>query len=283
MAAQKFVTGNSILLMQFRQFCGETLRLRRIVEGRSSTAVEGETAPDQGTWASTAQGLEAQGGSAMSDGADDHAAAPEVREVRQSLLAILEQQSLRTTELGGSFGYGLYREAQYVMAALADEIFLNAKWSGRAKWQLLEESLFQSHASGEIFFQKLDRLLAGGASSSPDLAMIYFQALALDFRGRYRNYDPQKQLERYRRQLYMRIFHAAPEDAPRQPVFLQAYETTMDEERRLPSPHLWWLVLGGVLTVWVLATTIAWHSLTQGIRQQVQNVQSYAQTSEKGQ
>jgi type IV/VI secretion system ImpK/VasF family protein len=209
---------------------------------------------------------------------------PEVGEVKQSLLSILEQQSLRTTELGGAFGYGLYREAQYVMAAFADEVFLNAKWPGRTKWQLIEEALFHTHASGEIFFQKLDSLLAGGTSGSPDLAMIYFHALALDFCGRYRNHDPHKRLERYRRQLYMRIFQAAPEDALRQTVFPQPYESTFDEdeERRLPNPHMWWLVIAWIVVAWVPGTAILWFQLVHGIRNLLQTVETYAHSSETG-
>jgi type VI secretion system protein ImpK len=281
MGAQQFFTENSILLMQFRQFSSEILRLKRMVEEHASESSRRD-----------ARGIPLAGirfqderqiaPCAIATDKEEKDSLSEAQDVRQSLLALLEQQALRTIELGGTFGYGLYCEAQYVMAALADEVFLNAKWAGRAHWLLIEEALFQSHASGEMFFKKLDRLLANAGSGSPDLAMIYFQALALDFRGKYRHHDPHNEIERYRRQLYARIFRAAPEDTPRNLLFAQSYETADDDDaHRLPNPHLWWLVLSGICVIWILATSIMWHVLTQGIRQQIYNVETYAHASDK--
>ena len=194
------------------------------------------------------------------------------------LLGILGQQSVRVQELGGTYGYGLYREAEYVMAALADEIMLNAQWSGRAHWQLLEEELFHSHASGDLFFRKLDRLLSGDTNSSAELAMIFFQALALDFRGRYRGNDPNKSIERYRRRLYHHIYQQAPEDLPQYPFFSQNYQIEVDDEvgRRLPSPHMWWLVLGGIVTVWLVASTLLWQQISGSMQKHIRSAEKYS-------
>src|SRR5258708_39776326 len=99
-----------------------------------------------------------------------------IDEIRQSLITLLEQQSQRIGDIGGTIGFGLFREAEYVMAALADEPLLNARWSGHEQWSLLEQELFHTHASGDLFFHKLARLLPGG-SASTHLAIIYFHAL----------------------------------------------------------------------------------------------------------
>jgi type VI secretion system protein ImpK len=276
---------NSVLLMQFRQFASELIRLKQVVEqtypsdGTVDAPVE-NIAPTAAPVIADAAAAEASlsSPSAINSGSDEES---ESEKVRQSLLAILGQQSVRVQELGGTYGYGLYREAEYVMAALADEMMLNARWSGRARWQLLEEELFHSHASGDLFFRKLDRLLSGGTQSSPELAMIYFQALALDFRGRYRGDDPNKSIERYRRRLYTHIYRQTPEDQPPYPFFSQNYQIEIDDEagRRLPSPHMWWLVLGGVVAVWLVASTLLWQKLSDTMQKHIRSAEKYSLSS----
>lgn len=242
-----YVTENSVLLMQFRQFCSELMRLKAM-----------------------AQGVDPVDTSLSSDPFE-----PRIEEVRQSLLILLEQQSQRISDIGGSLGFGLFREAEYVMAALADETMLNANWSGREQWPLLEQELFNTHASGDLFFRKLDRLLSG-SSPSNDLAMIYFQALALDFKGRYRDADPRHQIDRYRRQLFLKIYGHPVSELEPESIFPQSYESTAidDEARRSPSPHLWWFVLGGVVAVWILASTLLWTNLETGISTRVERIRT---------
>lgn len=273
---------NSVLLMQFRQFCSELLRLREMVEQRYPPGVPHDpianpTAPPKGIT------VEDDGSvSEPSSRSSEWTNASPAENVRQSLLALLEQQSQCSSDLGGALGLGLFREAEYIMAALADELFLNAHWSGRNQWPLLEQEIFQTHASGDLFFQKLDRLLAGNSVSSNDLAMIYFQALALDFRGRYRDSDPQGQLERYRHRLYFRVYHSTADEGAREPIFLETYDETINESdiRRLSSPHLWWFVLAGICVVWVFASTLLWHHVTADIRQQIDQIRASSQASE---
>jgi type VI secretion system protein ImpK len=241
-----YVTENSVLLMQFRQFCSELMRLKAMVEGDSAEA-------------------------SLSSNLFE----TRIEDVRQSLLALLEQQSQRISDIGGTIGFGLFREAEYVMAALADETMLNANWSARAQWPLLEQELFNTHASGDLFFRKLDRLLTG-SSPSNDLAMIYFQALALNFKGRYRDADPRHQIDRYRRQLFLKIYGHPVSELEPESIFPQSYESTPidDEARRSPSPHLWWFVLAGVLAVWIVASTLLWSDLDTAISTRVERIQT---------
>ncbi|MEO8736393.1 MAG: DotU family type IV/VI secretion system protein [Edaphobacter sp.] len=272
---------NSVLLMQFRQFASELIRLKQIVEQKyppnsAADAPIGNTAQAAAQPLSGAVAEEIASTSMPVNSKSEGEA--ESEKIRQSLLGILGQQSHRVQELGGSIGYGLYRDAEYVMAALADEIMLNAQWSGRAHWQLLEEELFHSHASGDLFFRKIDRLLAGDANSSAELATIYFQALALDFRGRYRGDDPNKSIERYRRRLYSYIYRQGPEDLPQSPIFPKNYQIDVDAEagRRLPSPHMWWLVLSGIVVVWLVASTLIWQQISGTMQKHIRSAEKYS-------
>lgn len=274
---------NSVLLMQFRQFASELIRLKQIVEekyplGSTADTTIGGAAE---TAAPLVPGLATEEISSLPTAHRRSGDEAESEKIRQSLLGILGQQSVRVHELGGTFGYGLYREAEYVMASLADEIMLNAQWRGKAHWQLLEEELFHSHASGDLFFRKIDALLTGDVTSSAELATIYFQALALDFRGRYRGDDPNKSIERYRRRLYGYIYQQAPEDLPKYPFFSQNYQIEVDDEagRRLPSPHMWWFVLSGIVAVWLVASTLVWQQISGPMQKHIRSAEKYSISS----
>jgi type VI secretion system protein ImpK len=254
-------TENSLLLQHFRRFYSEVLHLKLRLErshaapAAGSSAVVGIAAP-----AATTTALAAHANDAWC-----------------SLVRLLEVQSAESGRVGGAFTYEVYREAQYVMAALADEIFLNANWPGRENWPLLEHKLFHSHASGEIFFQRIDQLLQDRSRSHSDLAMIYFQAIALGFRGKYRDHDERGELEQYRRRLFMQIYHRAPQDLVHdRTLFPQSYMPTLDEGdgRKLPNPRTWLWALAGVGVLWLAVSGVLWHHLTADVYTLIHSIQS---------
>src|SRR5262249_39855156 len=61
--------------------------------------------------------------SGLGDGPEEQA-----RLIRTRLTGFMERSSLFAGRAAGELGFGLYREVQYVMAALADEIFLQLPW-----------------------------------------------------------------------------------------------------------------------------------------------------------
>jgi type VI secretion system protein ImpK len=176
----------SLLLTQFWEFYMEVLRLKAALESaRAVTTGEPSAAPDAGAELT-----------------------PEA--IHQALLATLERQALAADRSGGAFAYEVYREAQYVFAALGDEVFLNFDWEGRKAWPLLESRLFQSHVAGELFFDKLENLLYKRGPVYEDLAAVYFMALSLGFKGKYRGAESTADLDRYRRELFLKVFHQHP-------------------------------------------------------------------------
>lgn len=298
---------NSLLLMQFRQFCAELLHLRDQLERPAASparpiatelnATE-PASPAAAAYAAAAAATAAAVAAARSAGAvidtpepppvmpsanppwpaAEDLIAAQREEGRDRLLNLLEQQTYQSMALGGSYGITVLREAQYVMAALADEVLLTANWPGKAGWRLLEEELFRSHASGEIFFTRLDALLKQGDAGSAELAMVFFHALSMNFRGKYRNNDPHRVLSRYRRQLFLRLYHRAPDSADDGVLFAQAYDVAppAEEFRRLPNPHRWWFAVAGVVVAWLLISWAIWASLTSPLREQLQRIQHAA-------
>jgi type VI secretion system protein ImpK len=238
---------NSLLLSQFREFYRELARLRALAINPANAL----------------KALPSEAGAAP---------AIEGKEMWQRLLSLLEMQAARASRSGGAFGFEVYREAQYVMAALADEVFLNEEWPGRGAWLLLETKLFYSCAAGEVFFKKLDVLLQQRDPVYLDLAAVYFFALSLGFQGKYRDNDPQNRLDRYRRQLFAMIFRQNPELLQADThLFAQTYSHTLSEGKvaKLPHPRNWLLLVVAVVVLWLGVSQILWAKLSSPIKQRL--------------
>ena len=240
------ISGESFLVKQFHAFYSEVIRLRSQVES--------------GVWTYTQE----------SPPEEEREHLPSMNSVWRQLLSLLEQQALNAGQHGGEYGAMFYREAQYVMAALADDIFLHLPWEGRAAWRdnLLESKLFQSHIAGEQLFDKLERVLQERDPVYAEVAVIYLMALALGFRGKHRDRDDNGQLQAYRQQLFMFIFRRHPEllsDAKR--LFPDAYAHTLADGQATMLPDAWkWLVaLGLIATLWLGASYGVWRQFTGDI------------------
>ena len=189
--------------------------------------------------------------------------------VWQRLITLFERQEAHAWRYGGTYGAEFYKEAQYVMVALADEIFLNTEWEGRSYWvsNLLETKIFQTHAAGELFFQKLERLLLDRDPVYRDLGAVYLMALSLGFRGKYRGGpDDAARLLDYRRQLFEFVFRRKPDlaDETRR-LFPETYFHTIRDEqkRKLPNPRAWVILLIAVVAAYVAITHAIWLNLTR--------------------
>jgi type VI secretion system protein ImpK len=226
----------SFLFQRFRAFYLEVLKVKRELSGAAPPAA----------------GEASERGSEM---------------VGQRLLAYLQRQAHAATRLGGDFAFAKYGEAQYVMAALADETLLRLDWSGREAWtsNLLEEELFKTHRAGEEIFDRIDLLLSQRGPGHLDIAEVYLAALALGFEGKFREVaDGDAQLVAYRRRLVEFLGEREPEllDASRDLV-PEAYEYTLDrgEGRRLPYLRRWLWAGVGVVLLWVVAAHLLWANL----------------------
>ncbi len=179
--------------------------------------------------------------------------------INRRLHRLLDTQAATAMRLGGRFGVELYREAQYVMAALADEVLLHGDaWSGREHWldNLLELSLFGTRVAGERVFQRLDALLAGPPQQEYELLSVYLAALSLGFRGRYHRPQDEPIRRRYRQGLADRLGEATGYAGPSPSLCPAAYAATVTEGREVRLPHLRpWLY--GLLIVLALHTAVA--------------------------
>ncbi len=243
-------TEDAFLQESFREFYADVARLKRAVLAdpwgigarRDAGADAGEL---EGTAAST---------------------------VSQRLHELLERQAREAGRRGGEPGAAFYREAQYVMAALADEVFLNMDWAGKEAWEsnLLETRLFGSHMAGELFFVRLDELLKDRDAVYRDVAAVYLMALCLGFEGKYRGTRSREELDDRRRRLFAFVFKRQPSLLKgERRLFPQAYEHTVQEKSAVRLPHTgrWMAALAVVSLFYLLVSHGLWRDVTLPLRE----------------
>jgi type VI secretion system protein ImpK len=237
----------SFLLASFRGFFAEVIRLRQ-----AAVRDPGQLLPAEAAVGYT----------------PEHGTAQAARAISLRLQHLLEQLALDAGARSGEYGATVFAEAQYVMAAVADEQFLMAEWSGREAWLgfLLERSLFKTQIAGEELFRRIDRLLLSRTGVSAELASVYFMALSAGFEGQFRGTN-NPALQEYRRRLYRFIFRRDPARSGGA-VLPQPYEHIAAPVRqtRLPLVQRWALVLGLVIVAYIVASQVVWRNVTGDLR-----------------
>lgn len=237
----------SFILDQFREFYRELIHLKQRVSRDSWIYVE-ETEDEQ----------------------SEDAYSPTA--VWQRLLSLLQRQALVSRRKGGEFGEQFYREAQYLMAALADDVFLHLPWRGRESWNqnLLETKLFRSHHAGEAIFTRLDQVLAGRDPLHLDLAKLYLLALSLGFEGKFRGLpDGPRQLAKYKEEVLEFITERDGKfRTGSTQIFPEAYSSTVDQgtARELPYLEKWLMAYPIAIGVWIIAGWFMWSQVTSELK-----------------
>jgi type VI secretion system protein ImpK len=247
---------DSYLLGKFREFYSELLELKHMVVSGAWVYPEEEPTEEEGA----ARGREAN-------------------VVFQKLLTLFESQALEAGIRGGEVGATFYKDAQYIMAALADETFLNIEWEGKAQWKsnLLESRLFGTHVAGELFYRKLEKLLSERDPVFAEIGALYLLALSLGFRGKYRGVDDGGKLDYYRDQLFSFIFRTKPDlGSYTRRLFPDTYSHTLDEGevRLLPHAKRWIAVLAAIVLAFLLLSHLTWIHLTSDLNEVIQQILS---------
>lgn len=133
------------------------------------------------------------------------------------------------------------REIIYVMVSLADEIFLNMDWKGKAFWEtnMLESNFFGTQVAGEEIYKKIDELLKERNSLSLEKAEVYIKTLSLGFKGKFRGQDDEeKNIDIYRIKLFnfISIEDKSYSDATEYRIFQKEYTYTIPTIHRKLLP-----------------------------------------------
>jgi type VI secretion system protein ImpK len=202
---------------------------------------------------------------------------PNAEAILDRLFYFLEEQAVDAKRVEGTFGESLYREAQYIMAALADEIFISMPaWSGSSFWEcnLLEERLFHSHVAGDRFFENIDKFLELKEPSRKDLGFLYLTALGLGFRGRYRGFDDDGKIEHYKKELFVHLYQEKPSlFNTRVMIFPKTLQFNisqiLEESSVQKSKQRWRFILGGIVASYILLSYVIWYDTTSALRRTV--------------
>ncbi len=196
--------------------------------------------------------------------------------IQRKLRLFLEEESLKASYQLGEYAQSNFREAQYLMAALVDEIFLNLQWPGKKQWRkhLLETQLFQTQVAGELFFSRLELLLEAADPTRNELATIYLLCLSLGFRGKYRDMDDEGKIDFYKKQLYHLINNKESDlyGLGRKYLTHAVYEHTiaLPLSRGLPDVRSWLITFVGIAFTYLFITYIVWYKLVRDLDEALQ-------------
>jgi type VI secretion system protein ImpK len=200
------------------------------------------------------------------------------RRVSARLVAILHRQQQAFRRDATPEQIHAQKVAHYLMAALADEIFvLELDWPGRAAWLdvLIEHQLFKTRNAGSRVFRIARELGQPGQRHTygPELAAVVLFMLALGFKGCYRGEAGKPRLHEIRTVLYtlLRQGGAMAGAADTGHAFAQAYQHGLAggrDERLAPlSP---WFTLGAwALAGDLLLSSLAWLILLHPFQQYI--------------
>ena len=193
--------------------------------------------------------------------------------VHDKLLSLLMKQEEQVSHTATLLGAEMYRQAQRVMACMADEIFLQVHWPPGTSWRSLEEELFEAAemkglAPDGPCMKKLDLLLRQDDPAYRELGAVYFYALSLNKKD-----DPAR--EQYLQPLAQMIFAETKGTAENDRIFAQPYAHTLTENRiaLLPPVGRWWLTLGGIVLLWLAVSCLLWQQLSSPIVDMLQRIQ----------
>lgn len=156
--------------------------------------------------------------------------------------------------------------ARYLMAAFADDVFLNLAWAGQADWQTvpLELQYFGTTDGGTVVLQRIEALLQAPDPDALGMARAYLTTLALGFQGALRGTaDAAAKLADLRYRLWDLVDAGDPaERDPAGHLFPEAYRYTLDggKPQRLPLLWGWALGVAAVLLVWWGLSIAPWHA-----------------------
>lgn len=203
------------------------------------------------------------------------------REILDRMYGFLLNQYDYVERHGGGFAVRYYKEVQYIMVALTDEVFLNLDWTGKTEWEdnLLESRMFNTQVAGEKFFENIDKFLEVRDAANSDVGVLYVIAIGLGFKGRYKGLDDHGILQEYRKKLYARVMHDTPyllEETHL--LFPQAYQSTIDQRAsiKMPNVRFWYLALAGVIIAFLAISTIIWFATTTSIEGSIERLSQWA-------
>lgn len=186
--------------------------------------------------------------------------------VSRYLVGLLRRSFWQAEHQAGPDGRQDFRQAQFALAALADDVMLSLDWPGRASWtqNLVETAIFGTSMAGEQIFRDIEALLKRRDAAQQDLAYVYFMTLSLGFQGQYRGQIQTEALVATRKQLHQFIWHRDPSlDLQGKHLVPEAYLYTVHNTppKQLPQIAKWTIGLVLLIVGFIVLQHVLWKSI----------------------
>jgi len=197
------------------------------------------------------------------------------------LTELLELQAAEAKWMGGEAAER-YPDAQFAMAALADELFTHSEWVGQSAWpkHSIERKVHRSRDAEVEVFRRIDKLLkeAPDTTISRDLVRVYLLVLAAGFQGKWRPFELTRPLAEYRRRLYEYIYGTDPLMlyASDRKVFPEAASRTLEGHAvsRFTAAQRWAAILAFLMVSYTVVAHIAWNRVSADLKDVTTRIKS---------
>ncbi len=196
----------------------------------------------------------------------------EVANISVDIASFLRDQKMQILASYGQYAEQYYQDAQYIMAAFADEFFLTLDWRGKTVWEqnLVEMNLFNSHVAGDLFFDRLDDYLqTTGGKTGRSMGALFYYVLSLGFQGKYRGQlGAEKIIHDYKLRLFLLITQHNPRlDDSTKKLYPKAYEHTITDgtEQKITDPKWWWGATFILVCAMLIVSHLLWDYATKDV------------------
>lgn len=189
--------------------------------------------------------------------------------IQKKMLAVIENVT-NTIHAKSRINPKFVADTKYIMAVLADEIFLNLQWDGARYWRytLLEKQIFQTEIAGDKFFTMLDEIVTD--FSNEEMAFLYLMALSLGFKGRYRDIEnSDEHIGWYKDRLYSILnTKSARLYFPGRSHMIEScydYMYIENDNSQIPDYRFWTYCVLAVVFAYILISYFVWANITDDI------------------
>ena len=197
------------------------------------------------------------------------------------LSELLDLQAAEAKWMGGEVAQR-YPDAQYAMAALADEIFTHMEWNGQTAWpkHRLEAKMFRTHGAELEVYKRIDKLLKELPDTvvARDLARVYLLVLAAGFQGKWRPFGLSRPIAEYRRRLYEYVHGADPLMlyAADRRIFPEAASRTLAGQAisRYSAAQRWAVILAILVVTYTVVAHVAWSRASSDLKDVTTRIKS---------
>jgi len=102
------------------------------------------------------------------------------------------------------YGTDVLKLLHFALVSLIDEMLITSTWPGKEIWKnlTLENRIFSSSSSGDLFYDYCDRILLDRDYKYRELAMCFYLCLCSGFKGKYHSNNDNDNVEQIKTNLY---------------------------------------------------------------------------------